>query len=86
MRTELSNLEIRVRNAIRTSAVGEHLRNVVVEADRDDEGTDFLRIVLEMTGLEEVSDDDMESVMRSIESTLSEVDERFPSVRFSDAA
>ncbi len=36
--------------------------------------------------LDGVSDEDLEAVVRSIEIDLSEVDDRFPSVRFSDAA
>jgi hypothetical protein len=75
-----------VREAIGTSAVGERLRNVVVEADTDETGSDFLRIVLETMPLDGVSDEDLEAVVRSIEIDLSEVDDRFPSVRFSDAA
>lgn len=82
---DLSTLEKRVRDVAKESILGERLKDVTLEADRYDE-SDFLRILVEVKTLESVSDEDLEAVVESIESAVSELDERFPSVRFADAA
>jgi hypothetical protein len=86
MQADFSTLKKRVVEVMRKSLVGERVRDVLLEADRDDEGTDFLRITLEVRPLDGVSDADIEALVESIEKTVGDVDERFPSVRFADAA
>ncbi len=83
---DFSVLKKRVLDVVHDSAVGERVRNVIVEADRDDEGSDFLRVILEVDSLDDVRDADIEPVIESIETAIAELDERFPSVRFADAA
>jgi hypothetical protein len=83
---DFSIIKKRVLDVARDSAIGEHTRNVVVEADRDDTGSDFLRIVFEVDSLDDVSDAELLRVIGSIETAIAELDERFPSVRFADAA
>ena len=43
MHANFEQLTERIRDVIRTSVVGERVNNLGLEADRDDEGTDFLR-------------------------------------------
>jgi len=83
---ELSALKKRVADVARKSPLGKRLKDIVLEADRDDEGSDFLRVLVEVKTLESVKDEDLEALVRSIENALSGLDERFPSVRFADAA
>jgi hypothetical protein len=83
---ELSALRKRVSDIARKSAIGRLLSDVTLEADRDDEGSDFLRIVVELKTLDEVRDEDIDTLVASIEKAVSDLDERFPSVRFADAA
>jgi hypothetical protein len=75
-----------VLDVIKDSVVGERVRDVVLEADRDDDGSDFLRVILEVNSLDGVSDADIEDVVDAIETAIAELDERSPSVRIADAA
>jgi hypothetical protein len=86
MQADFSLLKKRVIDVTQESAVGERVRDVVLEADRDDEGSDFLRIILEVKSLDGVSDANIEALVESIEKAIGDLDERFPSVRFADAA
>jgi hypothetical protein len=83
---EIPMLKKRVSEVARRSAIGKRLKDVVLEADRDEEGSDFLRVVVQVKTLDSVRDEDLEELIRSIENALSDLDERFPSVRFADAA
>jgi predicted nucleic acid-binding OB-fold protein len=86
MHAELSELKTRIVDVIKRSAVGKRVRDIVLEADRDYEGSDFLRVILEMESFDDVSDAAMEELVESIENAVGELDERYPSVRFADAA
>jgi hypothetical protein len=83
---DFSELKKRVEDVTHDSPVGDRIKNIVLEADRDDEGSDFLRVILEVSSLDDVEDSDLDPVIESIETAILEVDDRFPSVRFADAA
>ncbi len=83
---DFTELKKRVLEVTKDSAVADRISDVVLEADRDDEGSDFLRIILEVKSLDGLSDNDIEAVVESIETAAAELDERSPSVRFADAA
>lgn len=83
---DFSELKKRVLEVTHDSPVGERIKNVILEADRDDDGSDFLRVILEVSSLDEVEDSDLVPVIESIETAILDVDDRFPSVRFADAA
>ena len=85
-RTELSALKDRVSEVARKSAVADGLTDIVLEADRDNDGGDFLRIILKIKSLDRVSYKDLAALTTSIENAVGDIDERFPSVRFADAA
>jgi len=84
--SDLTKLEERVREVARKSALGRHLGNVRLEAEADDEGSGLLRVLVGVRALDEVNDVDLERLLASIESALSALDDRFPSVRFEEAA
>ncbi len=86
MQADFALLRDRVREVVRRSPVSERVNDIVLEADRDDEGTDFLRVVLEMKAIDDVDDSELEALIESIEKAVGDVDERYPSVRFADAA
>ena len=86
MQAELSTLKSRVVDLVRGSAVGERVGDVVLETDRYDDGGDFLRVILEMKSFDGLSDADLAAVIEAIERAVGELDERYPSVRFADAA
>jgi hypothetical protein len=86
MQADIPTLEKRVADIARRSSLGARLQDISLEPARDDEGSDFLRIVLEMKTLDSIPDEEIEALVSSIEKGVSELDERFPSVRFADAA
>ena len=83
---DFSVLKRRILDVTHDSPVGERIKNVILEADRDDEGSDFLRVILEVSSLDDVKDSDLDPVIESIETAILELDDRFPSVRLADAA
>lgn len=84
--TELSELKTRIEGLLRNSTVGAHLREVEVEADRDQDGDPFLRVRLVLSSLSEIKDDDLIAQIEDIEEAVLAIDDRYPSVRFSEAA
>jgi hypothetical protein len=64
----------------------ERVQGVEVEADDDGEGGTFLRISFQMTRTDQLEWDEVKPLVRAIEDNLATVDERFPSVRFAEAA
>jgi hypothetical protein len=81
---ELSELKDSITATIRAT-VGNRLKEVVLEADRDEYGSDFLRVVVELDNFDGITDENMESLISKIEIAVDRLDERFPSVRFADA-
>ncbi len=86
MQADLDTLKQRVLEATKESAVAERVEDIFLEPDRDDEGNDFLRVVVQVKDLGDTADADFEALLESIESAVAAVDERYPSVRFADAA
>ncbi len=87
MQADLDTLKQRVLAAAKQSAVAAQVEDVLLEEpSRDEEGTDFLRVVVQMKDLDRVAESDLEALLEAIESAVGAVDERYPSVRFSDAA
>ncbi|PXA85855.1 hypothetical protein DMC25_09055 [Caulobacter sp. D4A] len=86
MQTDLETIKGRVVEA--TKAAQGHLAidDVVIEAARNDDGSDFLRVVVQIKHSDKTEDRDLEALLEAIEDAVSAVDERYPSVRFADAA
>lgn len=57
-----------------------------VEIDRSDPGDDTLRIVVRIKGLDDADVKKLSQFMDAVQDTLIEQDDRFPSIRFSEAA
>ncbi len=83
---ELSELRRMIETISRESALGNRFRHVEVELDDDGEGGEFLRVSLQLEHPETLNWEDVEPLVRSIETSVAAVDVRFPSVRFADAA
>jgi hypothetical protein len=83
---ELSTIRESIQQAVRKSALGNRVRDISLEADHDNYGSDFLRVLLELDSLDGVSHENMLALITSIEDSVIDLDERYPSVRFSDAA
>lgn len=83
---DLAELERRIEAISKNSAFGSRVKQVEVEADEDGEGGAFLRVLLHLDHSEGLDWDQVEPLVRSIEESVAAVDERFPSIRFADAA
>ena len=86
MQTDLATLRERVRELTRASPVAPHVEDVVIESDWDNEGSDFLRVKIKLFDSENINVRDLESLLKNIEDVIGKIDERYPSVRFLDAA
>ncbi|HTT80295.1 MAG TPA: hypothetical protein VMF86_11505 [Stellaceae bacterium] len=86
MQVDLDTLRQRVIDATQKSPLAAHVENVTIEADRDAEGADFLRVILQIKDRGNPDEADFESLLEKIERAVGDVDDRYPSVRFSDAA
>ena len=56
-----------------------------MEPAQDEWGSDFLRVKLRMKHLDCIDDLELVNLKRAIQDDVGDIDERFPSVRFSDA-
>jgi hypothetical protein len=82
----ISELRDRIAGVARKSKVGGRVQDVQVEAEEDTPGADFLRVTLSMDHLDDLEVDDLEPLIRLIEDDVAKVDDRYPSVRFAEAA
>jgi hypothetical protein len=83
---DLSLLREEILSLARESTVGRRVRDVVVEAGDDGEGGEVLRVELKLNDISQLTPEDVEPLVRSIEDAVAEKDERLPSVRFDEAA
>lgn len=86
MQTEIGILKQKVLEAAQRSGIAAQVEDVAVEPDHDEEGTDFLRVIVRIRGTQQGDDTVFENLLEEIENAVAAVDERYPSVRFLDAA
>lgn len=86
MQIDLETLRRRVADVIKQSSVAGQVGEIAVEPDQDEEGTDFLRVTLQVRNPDQYNEEDFEFLLERIEKTVGDIDEQYPSVRFSDAA
>jgi hypothetical protein len=85
--TDLSPLRDEIAELVQQSPLGRRVRNVAVEPSEDDDGTgEFLRVIVELKDLETTAFEDVDGLISAIEEAVAKRDERYPSVRFADAA
>ena len=86
MRADLNELVTRVGAILYDSEMKEAVRSFHLEEGEDYFGSEFLRVIFDMRDDVPVSDDRLDVFARTIEDALIPMDDRFPSVRFADAA
>lgn len=86
MQANLETIEKEVSMAARRSAVSSHLSKIIVEPDQEEDGTTILRVVVEVKDGDTASDADFALLLETIEDVVGNIDERYASVRFVDAA
>ncbi|GJE18101.1 hypothetical protein [Methylobacterium marchantiae] len=79
-----SDVATLVRKIVGSSPFAKALNGVDVEASNYDDEGEFLRILIHFKNLDELSEDDVDTITSSIEGEISKKDDRFPSVRFSE--
>lgn len=83
---DLSDLSERISDLAKGSPVGEKVEKVSVEASEESEEENILRVVVRLKDMQDVTVEQVEPLVRSIEDLVSQLDERFASVRFAEAA
>ena len=83
---DLSKLKALVSGLVRKSKLANHLKSVVLESDGTGDESEFLRVIIEVDTLSDVSDEEMEALTTAIENAIPNLDDRFPSIRFAEAA
>ena len=86
MQTDLTILKERIFETAKASPVGELVEGVELESDRGDDGTDFLRVMIQVKRADKADYPAFENLLEAIEDEVGALDERYPSVRFLDAA
>lgn len=86
MQADLGTLKKQVLEAAKRPSIKAQIEDVLLEPDRDDDGADFLRVLVQVKHSPPPADEDLEDLLEAIEDAVSEIDERYPSVRFADAA
>jgi hypothetical protein len=86
MQADLDTLRRRILETTNESAVAAQVKDVFLEPDRDEEGNEFLRVIVQLKNIDDRADADFETLLEAIENAVGAVDERYPSVRFYDAA
>ena len=81
--TELKTL---IDGIVRRSAVAHHLKGIVLESDEASDENGFFRVTIALDGLGAFDDEDMVTLTASIEGAIDDLDVRFPSIRFAEAA
>lgn len=83
---QLSDIKKIVTAAAKGSAIGSSLKEVRLDFVEDTEGSDFIRITLFLKKLSKVDDKTLQNFVRAVETAMADRDDRFPSIRFSEAA
>ena len=79
-------LKGRVSKAVRESPFAEAVRDVRIEPAWDENGDEFLRVALVLDLPDRDMDTELEALLERIEEAVISVDDRYPSIRFLDAA
>lgn len=83
---ELAEIRRDLLYLARRSAFGDQLRDVQVEPADDGDGGEFLRVLIELRDPHKIKYEDVAPLLASIEDAVLLKDDRFPSVRFPEAA
>ncbi|MCW5761233.1 MAG: hypothetical protein KIS90_15800, partial [Phenylobacterium sp.] len=67
MLTDLTTLKERVLAAAKGSDVGASVSDVILEPAQDDEGADFLRVIVQVKDVEKAGDEAFEALLERIE-------------------
>ena len=78
MRTDLATLKRLIIETARKSPVGENVEGVDLESDRDDDGVDFLRVMICLKSIDEADYPALADLIDAIEDVVGEIDDDIP--------
>lgn len=85
-RANLDDLRERVDTILKGTTLRDHVAGIEIRPGSDNDGSEFLRVILRFYRLGSVNRDELRKATDTIEDDLLRLDERFPSVRVSEAA
>ena len=83
---DLGTIRTRVSEIVAASKVARYVTNVALVPATDGDGDDYIRVEVALKSHDAVTDQELIHLIRAIEAAVDELDERFASVRFPDAA
>lgn len=85
MIADLSSLKKKVTETVEAGSLADQVGAIDIESDIDRDELEFLRVVIALKA-GGVADEELERLLEDVEKAISELDERYTSVRFLDAA
>lgn len=85
MQADVQTLKRTAFGAADRSPLRGRIEGIEFDPGQDEWGFDFLRVHVRMKRLDEVDDGELVELKHAIRDDVSDIDDRFPSVRFSDA-
>jgi hypothetical protein len=86
MQTDLKTLKQIVIDTAKRSPLARRVAAVELEPARDDDGDAYLRVIVRVKNVDRADKKALANLIEAIEDAVSKRDERYPSVRFPDAA
>ena len=86
MGMELVDLQKAIAAALASDPLAELVTKVAVQADSDEFGSEFLRVLVNLKPSDHDQMEELSELISRIEDAVAQVDNRYPSVRFLDAA
>jgi hypothetical protein len=86
MKVELANLKERIEEIVHNSPFKTFIGHFELDEGQYDDGIEFVRVIFDLNAGSKISDEDLLRFAKSVENSLACLDERFASIRFSDAA
>ena len=82
----LSEIEKVVREAVARSTLADQVRDLTLEVGSNEDGVEFLRVIMAVPRPDKLGWSTLAPLTRDIEDEVSDIDERFPSIRLAEAA
>lgn len=81
---ELDQLQKVVADAVTRSSISDKVSEFSVDLGASGSSDEFIRISIQMKNAGDLSDQEVDDATTSVEDAVSQLDDRFPSVRFSE--
>ena len=81
---DLENLQKTVGNTVKKSPIAEQVNDFIVGVDDFSDADEFIRVLIYLKDLSKLSEEEADVITSDVENAVSRLDDRFPSVRFSE--